>query len=155
MFVNTFFQMYNEIIEKSFKSTRKGKTAMKTSPVQRIVEARKKQGISQKKVAQLLQTTQQQVSLYETEKQELPLRRFIELGKFLDVSLDYLGGISDYPKPPRGNYDKSQVTKEKNERIINEEEVLSYSERTPQNHSKFVAVGNVVGGGTLNVRQGV
>jgi len=70
---------------------------MKSIVIQRIVKERKRRGMLQSDMARLLKTTQQQVSKYENELQELPLRHFIEIGDFLDVSLDYLVGRTDNP----------------------------------------------------------
>jgi len=74
---------------------------MQSIQIKRIVEARKRKGISQRQIAQLLNTTQQQISKYEKELQELPLRHFIEIGTFLNLSLDYLAGINNIEKPPK------------------------------------------------------
>ena len=45
---------------------------------------------SQNQIADLLNTTQQQVSKYENNVQEIPCRHIITLAKFFDVSADYL-----------------------------------------------------------------
>lgn len=45
---------------------------------------------SQNQIADLLNTTQQQVSKYENNVQEIPCRHIITLAKYFDVSADYL-----------------------------------------------------------------
>lgn len=62
---------------------------------QRITEERKAHGLSQKEIAEYLNTTQQQINKYERGKQEIPVRRLIELADLYHVSLDYLTGRTD------------------------------------------------------------
>lgn len=50
---------------------------------------------NQKQVADLLNTTQQQISKYEQNIQEIPCRHIITLAKFFDVSADYLLCLTD------------------------------------------------------------
>lgn len=56
-------------------------------------EIRIKQGCSQLEIANVLNTTQQQYSKYETGTQELPARHVITLCNFYKVSADELLGI--------------------------------------------------------------
>ncbi len=60
--------------------------------IQNLTEFRKKNGISQNKLAELLQTTQQQISKYENGKQEIPVRHLIKIADTYNVSIDYLIG---------------------------------------------------------------
>lgn len=69
---------------------------------QRLRDIREDLEIEQKEIAELLQTTQQQISKYETGKQELPFRRAIILARFYNVSLDYLAGLIDTPRTING-----------------------------------------------------
>ena len=57
-----------------------------------IAKLRKEKGYSQKQIAEMLKTTQQQINKYENGKQEMPVSRFIELANILNVSLDELAG---------------------------------------------------------------
>ena len=56
-------------------------------------EIRTAKGYSQLQIAELLNTTQQQYSKYETGLQELPARHIITLCQFYKVSADALLGI--------------------------------------------------------------
>ena len=56
----------------------------------------RKQNFSQKEVADLLITTQQQYSKYETNQQEMTVSRIIELCNLFKVSADQLLGINYY-----------------------------------------------------------
>lgn len=60
----------------------------------RLKEIRKGKA-NQKQIADLLNTTQQQISKYEQNIQEIPCRHIITLAKFFDVSADYLLCLTD------------------------------------------------------------
>ena len=51
--------------------------------------------ISQKEIAELLGTTQQTYSLWETGAREIPFHPAITLAKFYKVSLDYIAGLTN------------------------------------------------------------
>lgn len=70
---------------------------MKTA--QRIRDTREDRDINQTKIAEILQTTQQQYGRYETGKRDLPIRHLITLCKFYNLSADYLLGLIDEPRP--------------------------------------------------------
>jgi transcriptional regulator with XRE-family HTH domain len=50
---------------------------------------------NQQQIADLLKTTQQQISKYENNIQEIPCRHIITLAQFFDVSTDYLLCLTD------------------------------------------------------------
>ena len=50
---------------------------------------------SQLEIAELLYTTQQQISKYENDIQEIPCRHIITLARYYNVSTDYLLGLTD------------------------------------------------------------
>ncbi len=56
----------------------------------KIKEKRKEKGVSQKKLAELLETTQQQVSKYENLIDTRSLTRLVEIAQILGVTLDEL-----------------------------------------------------------------
>lgn len=64
----------------------------------RLIELRKENKVSQNEIAILLETTQQQISKYEKEIQELPIRHLIKLAVFYKTSLDYITGLTDSKK---------------------------------------------------------
>lgn len=59
---------------------------------QNLSRFRKEKGISQNQLAELLQTTQQQISKYEKGIQEIPVRHLITIADKYDTSIDYLTG---------------------------------------------------------------
>ena len=62
---------------------------------ERLCKVRKKHGLSQKKVAELLNIPQQQYSRYENGKFDIPVRYVIILCKFYGISSDWLLGLDD------------------------------------------------------------
>lgn len=68
----------------------------------RLRDIREDRDLTQRDIAELLQTTQQTYALWEQGKRELPIRHLITLCKFYDVSADYLLGLSDDLKRRRG-----------------------------------------------------
>ena len=58
---------------------------------------REDRGFTQKQIAEVLETTQQYYSDYENGKREIPIRVYIRLSRFYNVSIDYLAGESDSP----------------------------------------------------------
>ena len=64
----------------------------------RIRDMREDHDMTQKDVAEILQTTQEQVSKYETGKQMMGIDKYIKLAKYYNVSLDYLTGMIDSPR---------------------------------------------------------
>lgn len=58
----------------------------------KLEEERKKQGLFQSQVAQVLGITQQQYQLYESGKREIPLHLIIALADYYGVTIDYLVG---------------------------------------------------------------
>lgn len=65
--------------------------------VKRIGDARMHKRLLQRDIAELLGTTQQQITRYEKGKQEITSKRFIRLAEVCEVSLDYLAGLTYNP----------------------------------------------------------
>ena len=65
---------------------------------QRMKDLREDHDLSQEDIAKVLQTTQEQVSKYETGRQMMGMDKYIKLAKFYNVSLDYLAGLIDTPR---------------------------------------------------------
>ena len=65
---------------------------------QRLKDMREDKDLSQADIAELLQTTRQQVSKWETGAQMMGVDKYIKLAEFYNVSVDYLLGLIDEPK---------------------------------------------------------
>ena len=65
---------------------------------ERMKELRIHHGLRQIDIAKLLNTTQRQISKYETGKQTIGTEQYIILAKYYNVTLDYLGGLIDTPR---------------------------------------------------------
>jgi len=80
--------------------------------VQRLIELRKDMKLSQTELAEILQTTQQQISKYEKYTQEMPIRHVITLARLYNISADYILGLTDEKRPLDENSEalKAKVT---------------------------------------------
>lgn len=65
----------------------------------RLQELRKKRGLSQRTLAELLSVSQQTYSRYERGRRRLSVQAAVTLARLYHVSVDYLLGITDEPKP--------------------------------------------------------
>jgi len=63
-----------------------------------IRELREDNDLNQKQIAELLGTTQQVYSRYETGENELPIHHLVALAKFYKTSTDYLLGLTNERK---------------------------------------------------------
>lgn len=64
-----------------------------------IKRAREYKELEQKEIAKILNTTQQQISLYETGQREMKTNQIVKLCKELNLSADYILGLTNEPKP--------------------------------------------------------
>ena len=65
----------------------------------RIKDLREDHDLDQKEICKILGISQQYYSRYERLEIEMPIRHYITLAKYYNVSIDYLAGIIDEPKP--------------------------------------------------------
>lgn len=61
----------------------------------RLRDLREDNDLTQREVAQIINTTQQVYSEYEKGIREIPLYKMITLARYYDVSMDYLTELSD------------------------------------------------------------
>lgn len=61
----------------------------------RIRNIREDHALTQKQIADVLNTSQQYYSEYENGKREIPTRHVLKLCQFYNVSADYLLGLTD------------------------------------------------------------
>lgn len=67
----------------------------------RLKDLREDKDLSIRKLADLLHMQKTVYHNYETGKRELPFELAITLAKFYDVSLDYIGGLTNDTTPPQ------------------------------------------------------
>lgn len=84
--------------------------------IKRIKDLREDNDIKQKEIAEYLEITQQQYSLYEKGIRTIPIDLIIKLAKFYDVSTDYILGLKDNPE---NNKIKNQINIHQNYGSIN------------------------------------
>lgn len=65
---------------------------------ERLKNLREDNDLTQTDIANLLKTTRQQVSKWETGTQMMGVDKYIVLAKYYNISLDYLLGLTDIPK---------------------------------------------------------
>ena len=75
----------------------------------RIKDMREDHDLEQKDVARLLGISRQYYSRYELGQVELPIRHYITLASYYNVSIDYLCGATDTPKPLSGTKQKPDM----------------------------------------------
>lgn len=61
----------------------------------RIRDLREDNDMTQKQIAEVINITVQQYSLYERGEREIPFHHAITLAKFYKVSLDYIAGLTN------------------------------------------------------------
>lgn len=64
----------------------------------RLKDLREDHDLSQEAVAKILQTSQQQISKWETGTQMMGVDKYVILAQYYNVSVDYLLGLIDKPK---------------------------------------------------------
>ena len=66
---------------------------------ERLKQIREDHDLTQSDIAQLLKTTRQQVSKWETGTQMMGVDKYIILARHYNISLDWLLGLADSPRP--------------------------------------------------------
>ncbi len=66
---------------------------------QRLKDLREDRDLHQADIAEVLDTTQQQYSLYETGKRKMDVEQIIKICEFYNISADYLLGFTNGAKP--------------------------------------------------------
>ena len=84
----------------------------------KLKDIREDKDLEQKEIAKILGISQQYYSRYELEQVELPIRHYKKLAKYYNVSIDYLAGIIEYPKPLNDNSAKIKVLTQKELALI-------------------------------------
>lgn len=98
-------------------------------------ELREDNDYSQSEIASVLGISQQHYSKYETGEYELPLRHFIKLAKYYDVSADYLIGRSVFDE--KQSLDLVYVTREcSSSKLL--QDILSLSEHGRKSVIEYV-----------------
>ncbi len=64
----------------------------------RLKDVREDRNLKQADIAAFLNTTQEQISKYETGKQLMGIDKYIKLARYYGLSIDYLCGLVDTPK---------------------------------------------------------
>lgn len=85
----------------------------------RLRDIREDNDKEQKNIAELLGISQQYYSRYELGQVELPIRHYIKLARYYNVSIDYLCGATDKIKPfYEGEIVKLQNLTEKQKKLL-------------------------------------
>lgn len=111
---------------------------------ERLRTLRNREGKTQRELSELLHTTQQIYSKYETAKSELPLRHLLVLTRYYNVSADYLLGQTasqrlppEYSEPFIANITIGEFlcrvtgfSNQSKRRLVDYVNYLTYSEHT-------------------------
>lgn len=81
------------------------------SYIDKLRALREDNDLTQEQIAILLETSQTMYARYERGANELPLRHFITLCNFYNISADYLLGIKQDKKRPRGKPSENKLKK--------------------------------------------
>ncbi len=77
----------------------------------RLKDTRIDKDLTQKQIAEILQTTVPAVSDYENGKNMMGIDKYIKLAKYYQISLDYLAGIIEEERPlNENNNDQTNLT---------------------------------------------
>ena len=65
----------------------------------RLRDLREDADKSQEEIAKIIGTSQSYYAQYENGKRSIPFERVVLLAEYYNVSLDYIAGLTDTPKP--------------------------------------------------------
>ena len=65
----------------------------------RLRDLREDADKSQEEIAKIIGTSQSYYAQYENGKRSIPFERAVLLAEYYNVSLDYIAGLTDTPKP--------------------------------------------------------
>ena len=65
----------------------------------RLRDLREEADKSQEEIAKIIGTSQSYYAQYENGKRSIPFERVVLLAEYYNVSLDYIAGLTDTPKP--------------------------------------------------------
>ena len=68
----------------------------------RLKDLREDHDLKQQDVAEILKISRQYYQCYEAGKNEMPIRHYVTLAKYYNVSLDYIAGILPRPRSLTG-----------------------------------------------------
>ncbi len=71
---------------------------MKYDICNRLKDVREDHDLTQHDIAEILKTTTQQVSKWETGLQKMGIDKYILLANYYNISIDYLVGLIDTPR---------------------------------------------------------
>lgn len=86
---------------------------------QRLKDLRDDKDMTQQQVAEIIGTYQTHYSKYERGEREIPFHLVIKLAKFYDVSIDYIAGLTNNPRPIQNNQNEKEKYTIKQENNIN------------------------------------
>ena len=81
---------------------------------QRLKDVREDRDLKQEDIAEILKTTQQQYSRWESGAYQMPMENYKILAIYYNISLDYLAGLIDFPRELHERLKKTGVTFYKN-----------------------------------------
>ena len=107
---------------------------------QRMKDLREDRDLSQEDIAKVLQTTQEQISKYETGRQMMGIDKYMKLAKYYNISLDYLTGLINTPKKLywNENMDIFQRMKDlREDHDLSQEDIAKVLQTTREQVSKY------------------
>lgn len=102
---------------------------------ERLLDLRKDADMTQDELAEALKVNKHSISSYEREKSEPPDDIKIKIAEFFGVSVDYLLGITNNPKPYKSNNNYIRLPNDFPEEMMNN--LRSYAEYLCYKHRRI------------------